>query len=119
MYYGRLPAYHTGATGLNQRRRAQIDLCSLREHADDQNKTRTQQTHNYDLQMGLTVGAIHRMIHSRLHFFEFFQAMADCCANLGTSVFSGRLATSVSHIEQSLRQQRFHRAIETGSLPHF
>jgi hypothetical protein len=40
----------------------------MRIHSDNQNKTGAQKSNDHDLQVGLAISAIDRMIHSRLRF---------------------------------------------------
>src|SRR5690242_6410463 len=65
-----LPADHGGAAGLDQRCGAKIELSDPRINGNNQNKTRAQETDDHDLQMGLAIGAIDRMIHSRLRLLH-------------------------------------------------
>jgi hypothetical protein len=65
-----LAAYRSGAAGLDQGRGAAIELAGMPKDADDQNKAGAHQANDHDLQMGLTISAIDRMIHMRLRLLE-------------------------------------------------
>src|ERR1700686_1552076 len=64
-----MAAHGRRLTGFDQRSRAKIKVATdMREKADNRDHGRAKQTNDYDLQMGGTVGAVHRVVHDILPF---------------------------------------------------
>ena len=56
--------------GFNDRPGAEIDFADMREGGGHRNQRRRQKANDHNLQMGLAVGAVHRMIHNLVPSFR-------------------------------------------------